>query len=68
MEIDLLNNEFPLFVLLTLLVGPCVGPPDHSLASLTKYITNAMKASDETPIFRRPNSYVDTVVKQIRSA
>ena len=63
MEIDLFNDEFPLFVLLTWFVGLGIRPANHILTTLAENIVHAVQPSDEHSILRGADSYVDTMVE-----
>ena len=67
-KIDFFNNELTLLVLLTVLVRFCVRPANHGVASFTKYVTNAMKPSDEASVFCGTHADIDAVIEKIGPA
>ena len=46
-KVDLFDDKLALFVFLTGLVGPCIRPPNHCLATLAKYVAYTVQSSDQ---------------------
>jgi len=66
-KVDFFDDELPFFVLLAVLISPCVCPANHGFASFTKDITNAVKTSNETSILGWANADINTIVEEICS-
>jgi len=62
-QVDFLDYILAFLVLLTRLVGSGIGPTNHALAPSTKDIADTVQPSDQYPVFRGPDGYVDALVE-----
>lgn len=66
MQVNLLNDELPLLVLLTILVGLRVRPSDEGATALAGYVRDGVQACDEDSVLGGAGGDVDALVEEVR--
>ena len=67
MKMNLFNDEFSLFIFLTLFICLRIRPSDQCFASFAKDVTDTVKTCDKSSVFSLADCNVDTLIKEICS-
>jgi len=64
-KVDLFDDEFSLLVLLARFICPCIGPTDHCLTTLAKYVAHTVQSSDQQAILRWTDRDINALIKEV---